>query len=149
MDDRFVNLSDEVRRRSDLRKADESLLSTEIDLSVRESFVGSHQPCTVRIVRTVRILYGNLPYLPYLPATTCRRLPAAGKYGKSPFLTGGKSATGPSCRGGKQPYFFVCVMMTFKRCSCIFMLVCYMLNKIRSTLPNYAQRISKTTDSSS
>jgi hypothetical protein len=39
MDDRFVNLSDEVRRRIDLRKADESLLSTEIDPSVRESFV--------------------------------------------------------------------------------------------------------------
>jgi hypothetical protein len=39
MDDRFVNLSDEVRRRIDLRKANESLLSTEIDPSVRESFV--------------------------------------------------------------------------------------------------------------
>jgi hypothetical protein len=39
MDDRFVNLSDDVRRRIDLRKADESLLSTEIDPSVRESFV--------------------------------------------------------------------------------------------------------------
>jgi hypothetical protein len=37
--DRFVNLSDEVRRCIDLRKADESLLSTEIDPSVRESFV--------------------------------------------------------------------------------------------------------------
>jgi hypothetical protein len=37
--DRFANLSDEVRRRIDLRKADESLLSTEIDPSVRESFV--------------------------------------------------------------------------------------------------------------
>jgi hypothetical protein len=108
MDDRFVNVSDEVRRRIDLRKADESLLSTEIDLSVRESFVGSHQPCTVRIVRTVRILYGNLPYLPYLPAATCRRLPAAGKYGKSPFLMGGKSATcrHPPAEAASSPNIF-------------------------------------------
>jgi hypothetical protein len=39
MDGNYFNMSDEVRRRIDQRKADESLLSTEIDPSVRESFV--------------------------------------------------------------------------------------------------------------
>jgi hypothetical protein len=59
MDGNFFNFSDEVRRRIDLRKVDESLLSTEIDPSVRESSVADRSTIASSIVSCDSNHYDN------------------------------------------------------------------------------------------
>jgi hypothetical protein len=122
MDDRFVNLSDEVRRRIDLRKADESLMSTEIDPSVRESFVADRSTIASSIgtcdsnhfdnddnsFNTDWIAEATSPvqYVQYVFCmVTCRTCRISWQVRQVTFFNRRKvgNLPSPSCRGGKQP----------------------------------------------